>query len=218
MNYSKALSFVFEDPDWVKKLAIGGLLAFLSFYCGLIFIIGFFLLGYYLQILRQVASGEYHMLPQWSNWGQLFIDGILGAAILFAYFVIVGGIGAIAIVYFATNPYMHEAEMLIGIVVVSLIMLFALALLGNIALVRFAIAENFGAAFNFSGYPDLLRRHYGSILAITVFSLVLNGILLCVGLGIFSPFTNFWGLVVQAHLFGQLARDFQHGEQAIASV
>ena len=40
MNYSEALAFTFRDTDWLKKIAIGGLIAFISFYLGLFFLFG----------------------------------------------------------------------------------------------------------------------------------------------------------------------------------
>jgi len=208
MNYSQALSFAFEDPQWVRKLAVGGLIAFLSFYCGLIIFLGFLLIGYYLQVIRTACRNGNTELPDWSDLGKIFVDGILGTVIL-VYFLIVGGVGAIAIVYFATHPYIHETEMVLGIISVSLVMLVALTVTANLALVQFAQTENFAAAFSFSDLANVLKQQGANLIAITVFSIILNGILLCVGLGIFSPFTNFWGLTVQAHLFGQLARQSQ---------
>jgi len=218
MNYSQALSFTFDDPQWVRKIAIGGLIAFLSFYFGLIIFLGFLLIGYYLQVIRNVSRNEEVPLPDWSDLGKIFLDGILGSIILFVYVVLIGGIGAIAIVYFATHPYIHQAEMVLGIISVSLTMIVAITVLGNLALVQFALTGNFGAAFSFSVLSDVLKRQGGNLFAITVFSLILNGILLCVGLGIFSPFTNFWGLVVQAHLFGQLAMHWQPDIETTQSV
>lgn len=217
MNYSEALSFTFRDSEWIKKIAIGGFIAFISFYAGLVFIFGYFLVGYYVGVIRNVMKQEEIPLPDWSNLSKIFVDGILGSIIMFVYFLIIGGICALAIVHFATNPYMAEFEMVIGIVSVSIITLIALAIFINFGLLQFAATENFGSAFNLAEMMQFFKHNLGNFLAITVFSLILNGILLCAGLGILSPFTNFWGIIVQAHLFGQCARESQPASPAVQS-
>jgi len=79
----------------------------------------------------------------------------------------------------------------------------------NYGLIQFAATENFGSAFSLSGIFTLIKNDLGNFLAIMIFSSILNAILFLAGLGILSPFTNFWGLVVQAHLFGQCAKGLQ---------
>ncbi len=216
MNYSEALAFAFRDPDWVKKLAIGGLVAFAGFYFGLVFLLGFFLVGYYVGIIRNVIRGKEHPLPDWSDLGKLFVDGLLGTIISLFYFLLIGGLCAVSIVSVA-NSYLPDYEMALWIVVISLLTLLSLTIFINYGLMQFAATENFGAAFRPGSLFALLRHRLGDFLAITVFSLVLNGILFLAGLAILSPFTNFWGMAIQAHLFGQCARDWQPVTPAVQS-
>jgi hypothetical protein len=79
-------------------------------------------------------------------------------------------------------------------------------LFGNLGLIRFAATNDFAAAFRFTEILQLLKNDFGNYLSIVVFVFILNSILFLAGLGIFSPFTNFWGYMVQAHLFGQYAK------------
>ncbi|MFQ5651971.1 MAG: DUF4013 domain-containing protein [bacterium] len=209
MNYSEALSFTFQDENWIKKVALGGFFALLSFFGGLIFLFGFFLVGYYVGVIRNVMNNEEKPLPEWSKMSKIFLDGIMGSIIIFVYLLIVGGICALAIVNIAHDPHLSDAELAMGCVTVSLMTLFALVIFINFGLLQFAMTENFAMAFNVVEMVSFFRHHLGDFVAITVFSLLLNGILLCAGLGIFSPFTNFWGLIVQAHLFGQCAKQVQ---------
>jgi len=206
MNYSEALAFVFRDQDWVKKIAIGGFVAFVSFYCGLVFIFGFFLVGYYLGIIRNLLNNEESPLPEWSDVGKIFIDGLVGSIIIFVYTIFIGGLCAMFIVYLANHPFISDFERVIGIIFVSISTLVSLAMLINLGLLRFATTENFGSAFDVAAMFELIKQNFGNLLAITIFSLILNAILLAAGFGILSPFTNFWGLTVQAHLFAQLAK------------
>ncbi len=209
MNYSEALSFVFRDDNWVKKIALGGLIAFFSFFGGLFFIIGFLLVGYYVAVVRNVFHDVEDPLPDWSDVSKIFVDGLLGGVIIFAYTVVLGGLCALAIVSIANQTHTGDAELAMGCVTISLVTLFALMILINYALVQLAITDNFAAAFNFSQMFLVFRHQLGHYLAISVFSVILNSMLFLAALGIFAPFTNFWGMVVQAHLFGQCARQLQ---------
>ena len=209
MNYSEALSFTFQDKEWLKKVGIGGFFALISFYAGLFFIFGFFLVGYYIGVLRNVMNGEESPLPDWSNMSKIFVDGIMGTIIILIYFIIIGGLCAILITNVATDPYIQDYELAISCVLTSLLTLFALGFFINYGLIQYAATENFGSAFSLSGIFTLVKNDLGNFLAIMIFSSILNAILFLAGLGILSPFTNFWGLVVQAHLFGQCASGLQ---------
>jgi hypothetical protein len=63
----------------------------------------------------------------------------------------------------------------------------------------------------------LLKNDFGNYLTIVIFTSILNAMLFLAGLGIFSPFTNFWGYMVQAHLFGQYAKGVQATTPAVQS-
>ncbi len=217
MNYSEAVSFTFRDPKWLKKIAIGGAISFASFYLGIFFVFGFFVLGYYIGVLRNVAQNVEPTLPEWNDLGKLFVDGLLGGIISFFYILIIGGLCALAIYSVATD-YMPEFEKVSLIVFISIITFLALTAFISYGLLQLAITENFGSAFSFSGFLQILRTDLGNFMAIIVFSIILNCILFLAGLGIFSALTNFWGMVVQAHLFGQYAKSLRPTTAAVQSV
>jgi len=133
----------------------------------------------------------------------------MGTIIILIYFIVIGGICALIITRVATDPYIQDYELAISCVLTSLLTLFALGFFINYGLIQFAATENFSSAFSLSGIFTLIKNDLGNFLAIIIFSSILNAILFLAGLGILSPFTNFWGLVVQAHLFGQCARGLQ---------
>jgi len=218
MNYSEALTFSFRDEKWVKKLAIGGAIAFISLFSGVLFFLIFLIIGYYLGVIRNVITGEERALPSWSDFNRILADGILGGMIGLIYLILIGGLCTIAIVNIAADASMAEAERACAIVFVCTLGCIGLMVFINFGLLQFAVSENFGAAFNLTRFFGLLRNHLAEFLTITIFSTILNLTLLCVGFGIFSPFTNFWGMVVQAHLFGQYAQMAKSTPQAIQPV
>jgi hypothetical protein len=206
MNYSEALSFTFQDKDWLKKTAIGGFCVFIAVFTGLFFFVGFFAIGYYLAILRNVIHGEEKILPEWdSNWGKFFADGLMGAIIMLINFLAIGGLGAIIIVGIATS-FNADYEMVLGIIFTAIGMIICLIVTTNLCFIQFAKTNDFAAAFRVAEIANLLKNDFGNFLTIVIFVSILNAILFLAGLGIFSPFTNFWGYLVQAHLFGQYAR------------
>jgi hypothetical protein len=217
MDYTEALSFSFKDEEWHKKLLIGGLFLFAGMFAALLFITGFLVMGYYVGVLRNVLHGEEKPLPSWTSWSKIIVDGILGGIIFLIYFVFIGGLAALVIVGVVEEPGMEEVERVMVIIATSLLALLGLMILTNLGLVRFAATNDFGAAFGFAEIFRLLKNDFGDYLSLSIFSFILNAVLFLAGLGIFSPFTNFWGLVVQAHLFGQCARGSHEPESALPS-
>jgi len=74
-NLTLLLSYPFKDPAWKKKLLIGMMLMLLS--CLLFMIPSIFIFGYGARIAKKVADeGGDPVLPEWDDWGGLFVDGL----------------------------------------------------------------------------------------------------------------------------------------------
>ncbi len=218
MNYSEALSFIFQDKDWLKKTAIGGFCLFVAVFSGILFFMGFFAIGYYLGVLRNVIHGEEKILPEWDgNWGKFFADGLLGAIILLINVLVIGGLCAIIVVGLATSSDLADYEMVLGIVFTAIATAVCLIVTTNLCFIQFAKTNDFAAAFRLAEIVDLLKNDLGNFLTIVIFVSILNAILFLAGIGIFSPFTNFWGYLVQAHLFGQYAKGTRTAAPVIQS-
>src|SRR5947209_4180909 len=72
LDLGQGFRFFFEDPDWVKKILIGGVFMLLS-----TFIVGaVFVAGYGVHLLRRVVRGEPRPLPEWEELGRFFGDGL----------------------------------------------------------------------------------------------------------------------------------------------
>jgi hypothetical protein len=82
----KALAkFPFEDPQWKTKFLIGCLIIFAGYIIPWLPMI--FVYGYCAQIMyRIIVEKGTPYLPNWDNWGKLFIDGlkIFGASIIYS--------------------------------------------------------------------------------------------------------------------------------------
>jgi len=70
MEVGRAVSFVFQDPRWVVKVLICGVLLFIP-------IIGWLLIGgYLLRLMHNVIIGSSTPLPDWDNWGGDLAGGL----------------------------------------------------------------------------------------------------------------------------------------------
>lgn len=83
MNIQRAFTFVTDDPDWITKLGIMVLIAVISpFLLGLPYLL---IVGYSIQVATNVRKGVDNVLPEWNDWGQLFMDGLYVALARFVY-------------------------------------------------------------------------------------------------------------------------------------
>lgn len=206
MDYTESLSFAFEDPHWARKLLIGGLLAFVGLYAGLIFITGFLLAGYFVGVIRNVVRDQRPVLPEWGDLGKIVVDGILAVVISLVYLLVLGVAGALYFVSVADSATLPEGAMVVAIVAGAVVLYLAIKLSIGIALIRFSLTQNLSDAFNLRGIIEDIRADFLGLVAIALFTSILQLILLLAGLAILSPFFNFWGLLVEAHLFGQYGR------------
>ena len=91
MDIGKSFSYVFDDEDWVKKVAIGGVISIIP-------IVNFIAVGYSLRALKNVAEGKERPLPEWDEWGDDWVKGLMVTLAGFIYAIplialsIIGGV------------------------------------------------------------------------------------------------------------------------------
>jgi hypothetical protein len=216
MDIGSAFTFMFDDEEWVKKLAIGGGIALVATILSpiLVGIVLFLPLGgYMLETLKGVRDGQ-TKLPEWSDFGNLFVKGLMLAVIGLVY-----NIPVILLVCLAAgvNIGMAEADadlaQALGIlsacftclqIVLSILISFILP--G--AIIRYAQYDTFGSAFQIGEIFRFITGNIGNyiiaFLLLWVASMLsLLGLIVCI-IGVF--FTMFWAILVQGNLYGQLAR------------
>ena len=95
LDFVRCLRLVTEDPDWIKKVLIGGGFVLLS---GML--VGLpFVLGYYGRVVRNAAAGQSRPLPDWDDLGGLFGEGLQLLAVYLGHvlgvFVLVAALGCV---------------------------------------------------------------------------------------------------------------------------
>ena len=206
MDIGKAFTFPFDDEDWVKKLIIGAVLLIIP-------IVNFITFGYMIRTLRNVAEGRAKPLPEWDQWGDDFMKGLLVVVAGFIYSlpivlvnIITAILGAIA---GSTDSSGAQGVVALCTTVLSCLSALwglAVAIVIPAAVVKYAQEGEFGSFFKFSELfqwiRDNLRNYVIALLVIIVARIVASfGVIAC-GIGVL--FTMFWATVTMGHILGQL--------------
>ncbi|MHB0879084.1 MAG: DUF4013 domain-containing protein [Anaerolineae bacterium] len=213
MDYGKSFTFPFKDQDWLMKFIVGGVFVLLS---GILVGIPF-VLGYMVEMIRNVIAGNDEVLPAWDNLGEKFMQGLTLAVILLILFIPSALLACITSVFssIAANSS-SDAVMtiiaLINILVVLLQVLWGLiiAVFAPAIILRYTITRQFGATLKFGALWSIIRANLGQYILVLVISWAASvvasfGTILCI-IGVFL--TMFWAYLVQAHLLGQYQRNF----------
>lgn len=225
MDIGKSFVFMFEDPNWVAKLAIGGgillLGTILSFLVLPLLAAVALVLGYSLVVTRNVYEGNPYPLPEWANLGDLFVKGLTALVGLVVWTIPVWVIVCCiwATIFFTGGAAGVESEAGQGVAALggllstclgclAVIVSLAIALFVYAPLTNFAITNNFASFWDFAGSWRFIQNNIGNYVIAFLLMLVASflagfGVIACV-IGVF--FTNFWAYLVTAHLFGQVAR------------
>ena len=210
-DFAKPFSYVFDDPDWLTKILIGGL-----FYIAGFLIIGwFFILGYVARTTRNVIAGHARPLPDWENLGDFFNEGLrlFGVALCvvlpmmmlaFGIMIPAGILSSIDNEGVAAIGGLMSGTIACLFVPISLAVWFFMP-----AMLLFAIVEQrFGAAFEFGRIWAFIKQNIGNYLLALVLYLIARFIgsfgliLFCIGV----VFTGFWSFLITAHAFAQVYR------------
>lgn len=199
MDVGRAFGYVFQDPQWIKKVAIGGLL-------GLIPIIGWLIVGgYWIRLVRQIAQGEDLPLPEWNDFGGDLVRGLK-----FLVVALVWSIPAWLLSLLATFSGGGDelSSSNLGLQCLSTIVSLGVGFIQPLFVTRFAINEDIGAGLQFGAVFNEVRPAATSLLIVLLMSIVAAflatiGLILCL-VGV--VFTIFIAYIVTAHLYGQVRR------------
>lgn len=210
-DFGKPFTYVFDDPQWLQKILIGGL-----FYLAGFLIVGWiFLLGYCARVARNVIAGEALPLPEWENLGEFFSEGMRMFAVALVW--VLPGILLVmmfivpAAVLDSTGDETVQAvgsgiSGCLACLMVPLSLAVLLFLPGSLLFA--AVEQRFSAAFEFGRIWPFIRANLGNyLLAIVVYLIArfLGGFgiaLLCIGV----IFTGFWSFLITTHAFAQVYR------------
>lgn len=224
MDFGKAFTYMFEDKDWIAKIAIGGgILLVGGLVLGWLIIPAIaaaaILLGYSLMVIKNVYEGSPNPLPEWTNFGDIFMKGItafVGVLIWASPVILVAC--CIILTTFALGAGGGDGGSGGGGAALGLLLtcLYCLAFVVGIAinvfvyapLTNFAINNQLSTFWDFRGAWNFIKANPGNYIIAVLLALVASflagfGVIACL-IGVF--FTNFWSMLVMAHLFGQVAR------------
>jgi len=208
MDIGKSFGFVFEDEKWIEKVLIGGLV-------GLIPLIGSFLvIGYVVQLIRNVRNGDARPLPEWTEWGELLADGFKLFVVFFVWALplIIVSMFAFIPAAMAGDSGSSDASSIAGLFAtcfgcVAFLYAIVLSLASPAILIKFAETKEIGSGFNVSEILSFTKSHLGEIILVVIVSWLVGllasivGTLLClVGL----LFTSFWSNLVISHMTAQI--------------
>ncbi len=230
MDVVKALTYVFDDPEWVVKVLIGGIVILLGFLLmpillgfGLFFVIN----GYMVDVIRNVMDGMKLPMPKWEEWGKWVGTGVK----LFAIEII----WAIPLIFFILLLFVGNALTNSGGsglaalgALFTLVAFFLQSVWGIVLLlvlpavtVHFAETEQISAGFDFGYISDFVQKNLVNIIIAAVVSIVavllasIVGTILCV---VGSIFTFFWAQMVEAHLYGQLGKLYRESQGGLTTL
>jgi len=207
MDYGKSFTFVFEDEKWISKFVIGVLIT-------LVPIVNFATYGYMVQLLKNVRDGEEYPLPEWDDFGKMFIDGLkfLVGALVYALPIFLLSFVIMIFAIIAESGGAAETVFTGGIVLVScLTLIFSLLILlvYPALYIQYAKDDQISDMFRLGDMWDLFKANPANYLIILLMIFFVVGFIASFGMivcfvGIF--FTAWWAQLVTAHMLGQLAK------------
>lgn len=211
MDIGKSFTFVFEDEEWVSKLLIAAVISLVApFLIGIPYLL---IIGYTVQLVRNVRRGEVRPLPRWDNLGDKFREGLLLFIAVLIYSLPILIILCPFIVIAIATGDSQQAQDTLGILWACFTCLAVLwgivvTLLTPALYVRLAETGEFGALLRFGDIIGFTTRNIGTVIVAIVVAWVANliasivGTLLCgIGLLVTIP----WAEFVAAHLYAQVA-------------
>jgi hypothetical protein len=209
MDYGKSFTYPFEDKEWVTKILIGSLLSVVPF-------VNLVVLGYVLKVIRNVADGIEPALPNWDDFADFFMKGLVAAlgTLVYALPIIAT---ALAMAFFgaltgydsgSSQQFSPFVFCIWGLSCLTAFYGLFMALVLPAAYVKYALRGDFGAFFRFGEIFHFITSNLGNYAIAMILTWIASfiagfGVILC-GIGI--VFTEFWATLVMPHLLGQIVR------------
>lgn len=209
-----AVKGLFKDGDWVNKTGIGGILTAVAVVAGLyhfaclpiVFACWALMVGYTLRVVRTKVKDPKAPLPEWNEWGDLFLSGITWIAfqsILWALMFFTALVAFTFCTMSASNAIAPDWQTMlwsIGAVVLPALTCLNLAYVATYVMVYFAIEENSRAGMSYIRVMNRMARHPAHYL---------TGFLLAIGIqwgAVILPVVTVIGLLVvpSCYFIGQV--------------
>jgi len=202
VDIGRSFTYMFDDEEWLKKIAIGGVL-------NIVPIVNFIPVGYGLRAMKNVAEGIETPLPEWDDWGGDFTKGLMVAIASLIASLPIWAVQILSIIVAAVVGQESDVAGICAAGVSCLAVIWGLAMLVYLpaAVIKYAAEGEFGAFFKFSEVLAFIKDNLSNyivaillVLAAMIVASVVGGI----ACGIGTLFTTFWATLVGSYLFGQL--------------
>jgi len=215
VDISRSFSYIFDDSDWVGKLVIIAVMTLLTIFVPLIGLIALAaLLGYVVELARNVRDDILMPLPQWDTYGDKIANGgnVLVAYIIYNLPNVLIGCMIWFVPYaFGSGGQDSGISLLVWCCAGPLLLIYNLITWPMLAigLIRYVDTGKTGEFFRFGDLFGTMRANSGLVLRWIIFSFLANlvlsllAIIPCLG-WIAAPAL---AVPVQGHLVGQLARE-----------
>lgn len=204
MDFGLEIKFPTTDKDWIKKIIIGGILLIIP-------IVNFIPFGYALGVMKGAIEGKPSM-PEWTDWGNLFVKGLLAFVIAIIYMlipIIVLALSAGGAVAAVISGNMAVATGALGGIIIGLLLALIMIFLFYMGIGMYVKTDSIGAAFKFGEILARIKSVFGDYLATFIVILILE-----IVVGIFNVipllgfliqiFGGFYVSVVAMNMFGKL--------------
>lgn len=216
MDISRAFTYIFDDSDWVGKLVITVVLTVFAFIplFGLIAVAA--LLGYVVELVRNVRENNPMPLPQWENFGDKIASGgsVLVAFIAYNLPNILLGCCAYTLSTTLGGSDSTPISLVVACCLTPIIIAYNVVAWPALAigLIRFTETGKTGEFFRFGELYDTFTRHRSGTVRWILFTFVTNLLLLLLGVIPCIGWVAGPALLVpvQGHLLGQYARELDH--------
>lgn len=214
VSVDDAVKGLFKDRDWVNKTGIGGILAAAAVVAGLyhfaclpiVVACWALMVGYTLRVMRTNVADPKAKLPEWNEWGDLFLSGITWIAfqsIVWALMVMTTLVALSFCTMSASAPLAPDWQTMlwsIGAVVLPALTCLNLGYVATYVMVHFAVEENSKAAMAYMPVMNRMARHPAHYL---------TGFLLAIGIqwiAVILPAVTVVGLIVMpsCYFIGQV--------------
>ncbi len=223
VDYGKAFTFPQEDLDWIKKVAIAGVVT-------LIPIAGVLLLwGYMIEIVRRVIAGESPVLPEWSDFGGFLKKGLFYFVVSLVYalplilLLACLGLPYLGVAFAGDNEGIANTLATIASVAsfcfgcLAAIYALLMSVVMPAAIGRLAVTGEIAPALRFGEVFALVRANPGIYIIVMLVSALAISVLTSIGsiaCGIGAIFGAAYGAIAAGHLYGQAYRVASAGSGA----
>jgi len=211
MDIGRSFSAPFKDPKWVQKVGLGGL-------WGLLVVTSPAQTAYQMDYIKSVANGD-ESLPEWSDFGGLWVRGFLAGLGYFIYMLPAVVIGFISFVPLVLASMSGDSDAAAAAGLGSMCLLGGIAMLWIVGVSIFALAGitnyamtgRFGSMFAFGEIMTKIKTPgywaaWGMNIVVYFVAGTIVSMLSATGVGsILATWVYFPAYLIGGHLIGQWA-------------